>query len=141
MLHQISIFIENKTGSLAEATDFLARKGVNLKALCIADTEDFGILRIIVDDYSAVANHLRAAGFIIKVNHVVAVNLPDEPGSMAKVVRILADNKLVIEYTYAFLTPRPGMACVIFRVDDNAAAIKALDAAGIELPVESELFG
>ena len=140
MLHQISIFIENKTGSLAEITDFLAKKNVDLKALCIADTEDFGILRIIVSDYAAVANQLRAAGYIIKVNHVIAVNMPDRPGGMANVVRVLADNKLVVEYTYAFPTPKPETACVIFRVNDNKAAVAALEAAGIEVADENSLF-
>lgn len=140
MLHQISIFIENKTGSLAEITDFLAKKNVDLKALCIADTEDFGILRIIVSDYAAVANQLRAAGYIIKVNHVIAVNMPDRPGGMANVVRVLADNKLTVEYTYAFPTPKPETACVIFRVNDNKAAVAALEAAGIEIADEDSLF-
>ena len=140
MLHQISIFIENKTGSLAEVTDFLAKKDVDIKALCIADTEDFGILRIIVSDYAAVANQLRAAGFIIKVNHVIAVNMPDRPGGMASVVRVLADNKLIVEYTYAFPIPKPDTACVIFRVNDNAAAVNALEAAGIEVADEESLF-
>lgn len=140
MLHQISIFIENKTGSLAEITDFLAKKNVDLKALCIADTEDFGILRIIVSDYAAVANQLRAAGYIIKVNHVIAVNMPDRPGGMANVVRVLADNKLTVEYTYAFPTPKPETACVIFRVNDNNAAVAALEAAGIEIADEDSLF-
>lgn len=140
MLHQISIFIENKTGSLAEITNFLAKKNVDLKALCIADTEDFGILRIIVSDYAAVANQLRAAGYIIKVNHVIAVNMPDRPGGMANVVRVLADNKLTVEYTYAFPTPKPETACVIFRVNDNNAAVAALEAAGIEIADEDSLF-
>ncbi len=140
MLHQISIFIENKTGSLAEVTDFLAKKNVDIKALCIADTEDFGILRIIVSDYAAVANHLRTAGYIIKVNHVIAVNMPDRPGGMANVVRVLADNKLTVEYTYAFPTPKPETACVIFRVNDNKAAVAALEAAGIEVADEDSLF-
>ena len=140
ILKQISIFIENKTGSLAETTAFLAAQGVNLRALSIADTEDFGILRIIVEDPDTVATKLRVAGYIIKVTSVIAVELEDRPGSLAAVLQTLAAEKLVVEYTYAFLIPKADSAYMIFRVNDNHAALDALNRAGIKTAELADLF-
>ena len=118
-IRQISVFVENKKGSLEKAVKTLAEAGVDMRALSIADTQEFGILRLIVSDNDKAVVALRAAGYIVSLNDVTAVEIPDEPGALSHVVGILAGHGINIEYTYAFLTRYDGHACVVFRVDDN----------------------
>ena len=121
-IRQISIFLENKSGTLSEVTDFLQQHDVNLRALSIADTEDFGILRVIVDRPEETLTLLKQAGYTCTITDMLAVKLPDVPGSMAGVVRILAQNKIAIEYAYAFSNAQAGTAIILLRVANNAAA-------------------
>jgi len=139
-LNQISVFVENKSGALAQITRELSEGGVNLRALSIAETRDFGVLRFIADDADKAAAVLRRAGHVLTLTPVLGVVLQDEPGSFAKTLAILADADIDVEYTYAFLTPRPGTACMIFRVADNDFAAKTLLAAGVTLARAEEML-
>ena len=132
-VNQISVFVENKSGALAQIAGDLAAGGVNMRALSISETPDFGVLRFIADDEEKAAAVLRKSGYVLTVTPVLAVAMRDEPGSFSKVMGVLADAGIDVEYVYAFLTPRPDTACMIFRVADNAAAETALTAAGIQL--------
>ena len=139
-VNQISVFVENKSGALAQITRVLSDGGVNMRALSIAETQDFGVLRLIADDDRKAAFVLSDAGYILSVTPVLAVVIKDEPGSLANTLTILADAGIDVEYTYAFLTPRPGTACMIFRVKDNEAAEQVLRDAGIKLATREELL-
>lgn len=136
---QISVFIENKKGKLAEATRYIADHNVNLRALSIADTQDFGILRIICEDYKIADEKLKEGGYITTVTDVLAVAISDEPGSLASILEVLSESNVVVEYTYAFLSAKSG-AYMIFRVDDNQSAAAALAAAGIKTANQEDLF-
>lgn len=136
---QISVFIENKKGKLAEATRYIADHDINLKALSIADTQDFGILRIICDDPKAAEEALREGGYITTATDVLAAAIDDKPGSLAAILEVLAEAHIIVEYTYAFLSAKAG-AYMIFRVDDNATAAAALAGAGIKTANQEDLF-
>ena len=136
---QISVFIENKKGALASCTRFIADNGINIRALSIADTQDFGILRIICDDPKQTDSILKNGGYITTVTDVLATEIEDRPGSMATILEVLAEAQVVVEYTYAFLAP-DGHAYMIFRVDDNAVASAALAGAGIKTANQEDLF-
>lgn len=136
---QISIFIENKKGKLAEATRYIADHDVNLRALSIADTQDFGILRIICEDPMKAETVLKEGGYIVAVTDVLATAISDEPGSLASTLEVLAESGVIVEYTYAFLSAKAG-AYMIFRVDDNQMAAAALAGAGIKTANQEDLF-
>jgi hypothetical protein len=136
---QISVFIENKKGALAACTRYIADNGINIRALSIADTQDFGILRIICDDPKQTDSILKNGGYITTVTDVLATEIADKPGSMATILEVLADAHVIVEYTYAFLAP-DGHAYMIFRVDDNAVASAALAGAGIKTANQEDLF-
>jgi hypothetical protein len=130
-LKQISVFVANQTGSLENLVNTLAEAGVDMRAMSIADTQEFGIMRMIVKGNTKACNALREAGYLVSVNYIIAVEIPDEPGGLAKVVSILAGHGIDIEYTYAFMTRSHGKACVVFRVEDNEAAEALLAEHGI----------
>ena len=136
---QISVFIENKKGKLAEATRYIAENDVNLKALSIADTQDFGILRIICENPEKANEVLQAGGYITTMTDVLAAAISDTPGSLASILEVLSEANVVVEYTYAFLSAKAG-AYMIFRVDDNQSAAAALAAAGIKTANQTDLF-
>ncbi len=136
---QISVFIENKKGKLAEATRYIADHNVNLKALSIADTQDFGILRIICDEPATANEVLMNGGYITTVTDVLAAAISDTPGSLASILEVLSEANVVVEYTYAFNSSKAG-AYMIFRVDDNQAAAAALAGAGIKTANQEDLF-
>ena len=138
-LKQLTIFVENKQGKLVQITDALAKNDVNIRALSIADTQDFGILRIICDDPKQTDSILKKGGYITTVTDVLATEIADKPGSMATILEVLADAHVIVEYTYAFLAP-DGHAYMIFRVDDNAVASAALAGAGIKTANQGDLF-
>lgn len=140
-IKQVSIFIENQPGKLAEVTDFIAKQQISLRALSIADTQDFGIVRIICEDSDKAVTALKAAEYVHTVTDVFAVELADEAGSLAKVLSVLADAGIQVEYTYAFLsTKKEGSAYMIFRVDRNEDAIQALNANGLHTVSQQEIF-
>lgn len=132
-IKQICVFLENKPGTLQRAVQVLADARIDLRALSIADTQDYGILRIIVrrKDLEPAAAALSTAGFLNKANHVVVVEIPDEPGGLARIASLLAEGGYNIEYAYAFLTPVHGRACVVLRVNDYYKATDYLRGLGI----------
>jgi hypothetical protein len=138
-MDQISVFVENKPGKLVEVIETLGAKGIDMRALSIADTSDFGILRLIVDDPVKALEALREADCVTAVNKVIAVSVQDTPGSLAKVLRILSDEGISVEYVYAFITHAPGQAFVIIRVEDNDKAISVLTSKGVRLATSKEL--
>jgi len=139
-IDQISVFVENKPGKLVEVIETLGAKGIDLRALSIADTSDFGILRIIVDKPAKALEVLREADCVTSVNKVIAVSVDDTPGSLAKILRLLSDEGISIEYVYAFITHEPGQAFVIIRVEDNDKAIRVLTSKGVKLATSKELY-
>ena len=139
-IDQISVFVENKPGKLVEVIELLGTKGIDLRALSIADTSDFGILRLIVDQPAKALEVLREADCVTSVNKVIAVSVDDTPGSLAKVLRILSDEGISVEYVYAFITHEAGRAYVIIRVEDNDKAIGVLTAKDIKLASAGELY-
>lgn len=129
-MKQISVFIENENGKLAAVTQLLAENKVNLKALSIADSVDYGILRIVTDNVDVAVKALSENGYLAKVTEVLAVKTEDKEGSLARIMAALGGD-IDVEYAYAFTSSEPGVALMVFRVGDNEKAIKALNAAGI----------
>lgn len=139
-IDQISVFVENKPGKLVEVIEALGAKGIDMRAMSIADTSDFGILRLIVDKPAEALEVLREADCVTSVNKVIAVSVDDTPGSLARVLRILSDAVISIEYVYAFITHEEGQAYVIIRVEDNEKAIDVLTSNGIKLATSKDLY-
>ena len=137
---QISVFVENKPGKLVEVIEALGARGIDMRAMSIADTSDFGILRLIVDKPAAALEVLKEADCITSVNQVVAVAVDDTPGSMARVLRILSDAEISVEYVYAFITHQEGQAYVIIRVEDNEKAIGVITNGGVKLASSKDIY-
>jgi hypothetical protein len=127
-IKQISVFLENTTGRLSEVTKTLADAGINLRAISIADTADFGILRIIVDKNNEAVEVLNTAGFTTRQTDVVAVEIEDVPGSLAKLMELFRQSKVNIEYLYASLEGQAGKAVVIFKLENHEEGQKILTA-------------
>ena len=130
-VRQISIFVENKPGKLAELTEYLNQSSINMRALSIAEAQDFGIVRIIVDDAYKTSCVLKEAGYVASITPVVAIEMPDEPGSLFRILKILGDGGVNLEYMYAFLTRKQSTAYMVLRVEDNEKAIEILSKNGI----------
>jgi hypothetical protein len=139
-IQQLSLFVENKPGHIAAPAALLAREGIDIRALYLADTEHFGIVRMVVSDWSKAADLLEANGFTVKMTEVLAVEVPDRPGGLAEVLRALDGSSVNIEYMYAFPYLRGGQAVLIFRFNDADAAIGRLQAAGINVVAGDELL-
>jgi hypothetical protein len=140
MVKQISVFLENKEGRLADVTKTIADSGINIRAMSIADTTDFGILRLIVNDPEKAFKSLTDAQFTVSEKDVLAVGFADEPGSLSTVLTTLLQDDIIIEYMYAFLGKCKGKALVILKVSDNEKAESSLRAANIEVIDEAELY-
>lgn len=138
-LKQLSIFVENKQGSLVTITETLASHNVNIRALSIADTQDFGILRIIVNDNEAAIATLTAEGYLINTTEVVGVKIGDAPGKLSKALKVLDDADINMEYLYAFMSRTEKHAYVVLRVQDNVAAETALEAAGFHMITDADV--
>ena len=139
-LKQISVFVENKPGKMQHLTQVLADHKVDMRALSLAETSDFGIVRIIVDDVYAASTMLKDEGFIHNVTKVLGVAIPDEPGGLNNVLMILSNAQINVEYMYAFLGGKNvPHAYMIFRVEDRKAAVAALAAHGIRCVDQEEL--
>ncbi len=134
--NQISVFMENKNGRLAEITKLLAAKGVSLRAVTIADTADFGILRLIVKDPDHARDVLLEAGFTAKETQVLAVAMDDEPGALAKVMDLFEQNEVNIEYLYSIMAGKGGMADIVFKVQDLGKGERILKDAGYTRPLD-----
>ncbi|GAW66335.1 amino acid-binding protein [Geoanaerobacter pelophilus] len=127
-VEQISIFIENKFGRLAEVTRILGEAGVNIRTLSLADTSDFGILRLIVNDAEKAKSVLKDRGFTVSKTEVVAVEIPDRPGGLADILQVLDASGINVEYMYAFVERCGENAVMIFRFDETQKAIESLTA-------------
>ena len=137
---QISVFLENKAGTLQTMTAALADKGIDMRALSLAETNDFGIVRLIVDDVYAASTVLKDAGFIHNVTSVLGVCIPDEPGGLNNVLKVLGEAQINVEYMYAFLGRKSTQhATMIFHVQDPAAAVAALDDQRISCITQADL--
>ena len=138
-INQISIFIENKRNALAEFTNVLATHNINMRAMSLADTSDFGIARIIVDNVEQVMGALERSHYIVKSTPVIAVEIPDEPGSLNKILKILADNGRNVEYMYGFTGRKTNSAYMIIRCTDVAETEKVCEKNGIRMVSQDEL--
>lgn len=132
-VEQIAVFLENKSGRLAEITRILAESDVNIRALSVADTADFGILRLIVDKVDLAKESLRAGGFTVGKTNVVAVEVPDRSGGLASVLKEINEVGLNVEYMYAFVNKSGENAVLIFRFDEMDKAIEVLGGKGFTL--------
>jgi hypothetical protein len=129
-IEQISIFIENRSGRLALITSALGDAGVNIRAMSLADTSDFGILRLIVNDVETAVEVLRQKGFTVRLSHVVAVEIKDQPGELGRFLTALEEAGLNVEYMYAFVQKSGEHAVVIFRFEDLDHAIEVIQRGG-----------
>lgn len=132
-IKQITVFVENKQGALVSITDTLAQNNVNIRALSIAETNDFGILRLIVNDEATAEKTLSENGYLIKVTEVVGVKIGDDPGKLTAALGVLDKAGINMEYLYAFMARTEKHAYVVFRVEDNEIAEAALQNAGFKL--------
>ena len=139
-IKQLTVFVENKQGSLVSITDTLASNNINIRALSIAETEDFGILRLIVNDIETAKNTLTEKGYLIKVTNVVGVKIGDAPGKLTAALSVLDRAGINMEYLYAFMTRTEKHAYVVFRVEDDEAAESALEAAGFHLITNADIL-
>lgn len=141
-LHQLSLFLENRPGQLRGPCEALAKAGVDILTMSLADTAQFGILRLIVAEWERAQRALEAAGTVVNVTEVVPVEVEDRPGGLGAALAVIDEAGLGIEYMYAFAAPRrPGKAVIVFRFDDPDRAIAALQAKGLRIPSRDELFG
>jgi hypothetical protein len=138
---QISAFLENRPGTLAELTKILQRSDIDLRAMSVAETEDFGIVRLIVDDPFKTIQILKEEGYVCSMTPVLAIVFEDKPGALVNVLNLLGENGINLEYSYAFLAKKANSACMIFRVADNEAAIKVLTANGIRPLCQDDMEG
>ncbi|GAW28476.1 ACT domain-containing protein [Carboxydocella sp. ULO1] len=139
-IKQISLFLENKAGRLVRVTEILAQHQINIRALSLADTSDFGILRLIVNDPETAYQVLKAAGFAVSITEVLAVEIDDTPGGLNAALSALQAAGLNIEYVYAFVEKATDKAVVVFRVEELERAIQALAEAGINTLRGEEVY-
>ena len=139
LVKQVSIFVENKEGKIADVLNILAKENINISALSLADTTNFGILRLIVDDPKKAKNILQMEDMIVKINEILAVGINDEPGGLAKVLSILAKANVQIEYMYAFTGHNKEYATVVFKTNDIEKAYDCLKINNIPLVDAEEI--
>jgi hypothetical protein len=141
IIRQLSLFLENKPGHIIEPCRLLARAGINIRTISVADTEQFGILRMIVSDWEKAISLLKEAGYVVKDTEVLAVEVADRPGGLAEVLGVFENSPINIEYMYALTFGREDRAVLIFRFDKPAEAIARLEAAGINLVKGGDVYG
>ncbi|HEY8391529.1 MAG TPA: ACT domain-containing protein [Capillibacterium sp.] len=139
-IREIAVFLENKSGRLAQVTRILGTNGINIRALSLADTADFGILRLIVNEPAKALAVLREAGFTVRTTEVIAVEVPDCPGGLAGVLQELETKGINIEYMYAFVGKAEEKAIVIFRVEEIERAVELLTGSQVRLLPESKVY-
>jgi len=139
-LPQLSVFLENRPGSLMEPLKVLAAADINLVSISLADTEQFGILRLVLKDWEYAKSVLEKDGWVVNVSDVVAVDVDDQPGGLVKMLAVLTEAGINIEYMYAFALRRNVKAVLLFRFEDPDAAIEALEKADIGVIQEEELY-
>ncbi|MBE6915992.1 MAG: ACT domain-containing protein [Ruminococcaceae bacterium] len=138
-IKQLTVFVENKPGAVVPITETLSKHNINLRALSIAETQDFGILRLIVNDEAAAEKILKEEGYLIKVTEVVGVKISDEPGKLSEALKVLHENKINIEYLYAFMSRTEKHAYVVIRVENNDSAESALTNYGFKLVTAADV--
>ena len=138
-IKQLTVFVQNKKGTVVAVTDILAKNNIDLRALSIAETQDFGILRLIVNDERSAEAVLTESGYIIKVIDVVGVKISDKPGKLTEALDVLDKADINVEYLYAFMARTEKHAYVVLRVEDNAVAEKALTDAGFKMITEADI--
>ncbi len=138
VIYQISVFIENKQGRLEDIIRTLSDENISIRALSVADTTDFGILRLIVSDTNAAIAAFEKRGITASKTRVICIKIKDEPGALANALCVLKEADVSVEYAYAFITHTKNDACVVLRVEDHDRATDALRAGGIELMSEIE---
>ena len=138
-IKQLTVFIQNKKGPVVSVTDILSQNNINIRALSIAETQDFGILRLIVNDETAAERVLTENGYLIKVIDVVGVKIGDEPGKLTAALDVLDKADINVEYLYAFMARTEKHAYVVIRVEDNAVAEAALTDAGFKMISEADI--
>jgi hypothetical protein len=140
VLKQISLFLENKPGRLANACKIIAQEGINIRALSVADATDFGVLRLIVDNPDLAEEKLKARGVIVSITDVIGIKVPDQPGGLADAMDMLGTEGISVEYMYAFVGKSGDQAMVILRMDDNAKGIEAIKKHNIALTTPEEVY-
>ena len=138
-IHQISVFLENRTGQLAQITRLLAEHNIDIRAISIAETADYGVARMIVDDSRKASDILLQHGDILSMTPVWAVEVPDRPAGLAELLAVLAERSVDVEYMYSLFTHRDGMAYMVLRISDEAAFTTALADTGIRVVGMEEL--
>ncbi|MCK5757796.1 MAG: acetolactate synthase [Clostridiales bacterium] len=140
LVKQISVFLENKEGRVAQVTQILSDSKINIRALSIADTTEFGILRLIVDKPEKAEKALKDEGFTVSITEVIAISIEDEPGGLAKALELLHENKISVEYIYAFISKTSHRANVILRVESCEKAIESLETGGFLVLTANEVY-
>lgn len=138
-IHQISVFLENRSGQLAELTQLLASENVDIRAISIAETADYGLARMIVNDVQKASSILLEHGTILSMNPVWAVEVPDRPAGLAELLAVLAKNHVDVEYMYSLFTHRNDTAYMVLRISDEKAFTKALEGTGIKVVSKEDL--
>ncbi|MBO5858836.1 MAG: ACT domain-containing protein [Clostridia bacterium] len=138
-IKQLTVFVPNRKGAMVSLTDIIAKNGINIRALSIAETEDFGILRLIVDNESAATKILEENGYLIKMIDVVGVKIGDKPGALTSALDVLDKNGINVEYLYAFMARTEKHAYVVLRVEDNNNAESALENAGFHIITNADI--
>ncbi len=138
-IKQLTVFVQNKRGSMVALTDILAKNDINIRALSIAETEDFGVLRLIVNDEVAAQKILEDNGYLIKVIDVIGVKIGDKPGALTEALGVLDKANINVEYLYAFMARTEKHAYVVLRVEDNDAVESALENAGLHLITNEDI--
>jgi len=138
-IKQLSVLAENEKGSLKKITGALKENGIDLRSICVADTENYGIIRIVADDTKKAEKALSEAGFTAKTKEVVAAAIPDRPGGLDSILSLFDDNGIDLEYMYSIISSHKGDACMVLRVDDNEKAEKLLADNGIRVLNENDI--
>jgi hypothetical protein len=140
-LTQISVFLENRKGRLYDVCSLLGKTSINIRALTIAETESFGVLRIVVDKSDLAIKTLKANGFVANITDVVAIEVGDKPGGLAEILRVFADNDINVEYMYGFVEKFSDNALLVFRFEDTDKAQKVLAEKGVKVVTRKEIEG
>lgn len=138
-LNQLTVFVENKQGAVVDITSALAEKNINLRALSIADTKDFGILRLIVTDNTLATTALSELGFLVKNTEVIGLKIGDAPGKLSDALSVLDNNNINLEYLYSFMARTEKHAYIVLRVEDNNAAERVLTDAGFHMITDEDI--
>ena len=138
-INQLSIFVENKAGTVAKITKSIADAGVSIRALSVADTQEFGILRLIVSDVEKAKEALHENDCVVSITKVIGVEIPDVAGGLSSVLELMSKNNINVEYLYAFITISGQHAYVVLRVEDNDKAAKILKENGVKLVTQADI--